>query len=333
MPNPNPNLIPAAACAPQWPALVLDRLPRLPAGREGAPRTAALAALAALLQVQQGPPRAREDAAGGLGAAAAKLKLPVRAPPARSQPWPIRAPAPAHCKPQLPDTWWPRAQLQAVLHGKVQGARQGRKALSFHGVAPAAVRRSPCCGRSWTAFSRGTRRTAAAGSGRARVSRRARPTLWPYSFARLRVLSYTLSMRTVPHRLHRPASRHRGACPSCSSLSTLAALRRLASRGRRLAPAGRAARKPARAAALTAAPPRPCAQAQSLLLHVLIVALVSEGGELGAAQFERLRGALRAAPADLAGLYRCAPRRARAGDGPGRGLAGGWSALGSGLLD
>lgn len=112
-----------------------------------------------------------------------------------------------------------------------------------------------------------------------------------------------------------------------------AALRRLASRGRPLAPAGRAARKPARAAALTAAPPRPCAQAQSLLLHVLIVALVSEGGELGAAQFERLRGALRAAPADLAGLYRCAPRRARAGDGPGRGLAGGWSAVGSGLLD
>jgi len=156
------------------------------------------------------------------------------------------------------------------------------------------------------------------------VSRRARPTLWPYSFARPRVLSYTLSMRTVPHRLHRPASRHRGACPSCSSLSTLAALRRLASRGRRLAPAGRAARKPARAAALTAAPPRPCAQAQSLLLHVLIVALVSEGGELGAAQFERLRGALRAAPADLAGLYRCAP----AGRGPATGRAAGWPAIG-----
>jgi len=142
MPNPNPNLIPAAACAPQWPALVLDRLPRLPAGREGAPRTAALAALAALLQVQQGPPRAREDAAGGVGAAATKLKLPVRAPPARSQPWPIRAPAPAHCKPQLPDTWWPRAQLQAVLHGKVQGARQGRvRSSHFTGSRP-----PPCAG-------------------------------------------------------------------------------------------------------------------------------------------------------------------------------------------
>jgi hypothetical protein len=98
-----------------------------------------------------------------------------------------------------------------------------------------------------------------------------------------------------------------------------AAPREPAAAGRWPAPAGRAGREPARAAALTAAPPRSRAQAQALLLHVLIVALVAEGGELGAAQFERLRAALRAAPADLAGLYRCAP------PGAGRGRAGAWA--------
>ena len=64
----------------QWPALVLDRLPRLPAGSEGGVRLCALAALGALLQLHQGPPVAREDGdgAGGLSAAAAKRGLPVR---------------------------------------------------------------------------------------------------------------------------------------------------------------------------------------------------------------------------------------------------------------
>ena len=65
---------------PQWPALVLDRLARLPGGSEGAARVRALAALGALLQLHQGPPVAREDADGasGLSAAAAKRRLPVR---------------------------------------------------------------------------------------------------------------------------------------------------------------------------------------------------------------------------------------------------------------
>lgn len=66
---------------PQWPALVLDRLPRLAPGSEGGARLRALAALGALLQLHQGPPSAREDGPeGGLGAAAAKRKLPVRGP-------------------------------------------------------------------------------------------------------------------------------------------------------------------------------------------------------------------------------------------------------------
>jgi len=46
------------------------------------------------------------------------------------------------------------------------------------------------------------------------------------------------------------------------------------------------------------------AQGQALLLHVLIVAVVAEGGELGAAQFDRLREALRTAPSELASMYR-----------------------------
>lgn len=64
----------------QWPALVLDRLARLPGDAEGAARLRALAALGALLQLHQGPPVAREDAdgGGGLSAAAAKRRLPVR---------------------------------------------------------------------------------------------------------------------------------------------------------------------------------------------------------------------------------------------------------------
>ena len=46
------------------------------------------------------------------------------------------------------------------------------------------------------------------------------------------------------------------------------------------------------------------AQGRLLLLHVLIVAVLAEGGEMGAAQFDRLREALKTAPADLAAMYR-----------------------------
>ncbi len=295
---------------------MLDRLPRLPAGREGAARAAALAALAALLQVQQGPPRAREDAAGGLGAAAAKLGLPVRAPSTRSQPWPSRAPAPTRRKPLLPVAWRPRAQPQAALRRGAQGAP--RRRARFMGPRPpprAGARAAAAPGPLLHAARGGRRRLGVVALARAGARLILVPQLSPYS--------------STTHASGSPCSKHAQArltAPRGMPLMRFsehargaAAPREPAAAGRWPAPAGRAGREPARAAALTAAPPRSRAQAQALLLHVLIVALVAEGGELGAAQFERLRAALRAAPADLAGLYRCAP------PGAGRGRAGAWA--------
>ena len=37
---------------------------------------------------------------------------------------------------------------------------------------------------------------------------------------------------------------------------------------------------------------------------MLIVAVLADGGEMGAGQFDRLREALKTAPADLAAMYR-----------------------------
>lgn len=45
-------------------------------------------------------------------------------------------------------------------------------------------------------------------------------------------------------------------------------------------------------------------QGRLLLLHVLIMAVLAEGGEMGAGQFDHLREALKTAPADLAAMYR-----------------------------
>ncbi|KAK9834850.1 hypothetical protein WJX81_003693 [Elliptochloris bilobata] len=45
-------------------------------------------------------------------------------------------------------------------------------------------------------------------------------------------------------------------------------------------------------------------QGRVLLLHVLIVALLADSGEMGAGQFDRVREALKIAPAELATMYR-----------------------------
>ena len=46
-------------------------------------------------------------------------------------------------------------------------------------------------------------------------------------------------------------------------------------------------------------------QKRLLLLHSIIVAVLGEGGEKGAGVYDRLRDALKAAPANLPAFYRC----------------------------